>query len=280
MLTYTTLASGSSGNCALVSCGRTHLLLDTGISARRITTALKRLGVDPASLSGVLITHEHSDHISGLTTLTKQLRLPVYATAPTLAQLYRRIPLLEGLGREFDAGDGFPVGEIWVGSFPTSHDAAGSVGYTLTGDGCKAAVATDLGRLTPAVTRAVQGGDLLVCESNHDEDWVRSGPYPYYLKQRILGDQGHLSNEMGAELAALAAESGARTIVLAHLSAENNTPARARSVAARRLSAAGIDPELDISLTVAPRAECGPVIQLERGRDLRTFRLREEGVLC
>ena len=254
--------------------------MDAGISARRITTALKNLGVEPASLSGVLVTHEHSDHISGLTTLTKQLRLPVYATAPTLAQLYRRIPLLEGLGREFDAGDGFPVGEIWVGSFPTSHDAAGSVGYTLTGDGCKAAVATDLGRLTPAVTRAVQGCDLLVCESNHDEDWVRSGPYPYYLKQRILGDQGHLSNEMGAELAALAAESGARTIVLAHLSAENNTPARARSVAARRLSAAGIDPELDVSLTVAPRAECGPVIQLERGRDLRTFRLREEGVLC
>ena len=170
MLTYTTLASGSSGNCALVSCGATRLLVDAGISARRITTALKNLGVDPASLSGVLVTHEHSDHISGLTTLTKQLKLPVYATAPTLRQLCYRIPFLDGLCREFDPGDGFPVGELWVASFPTSHDAACSVGYTLTGEGCKAAVATDLGRLTPAVLQAVQGCDLLVCEANHDED--------------------------------------------------------------------------------------------------------------
>ena len=280
VLTYTTLASGSSGNCALVSCGATRLLVDAGISARRITTALKSLGVDPASLSGVLVTHEHSDHISGLTTLTKQLKLPVYATAPTLRQLCYRIPFLDGLCREFDPGDGFPVGELWVGSFPTSHDAACSVGYTLTGEGCKAAVATDLGCLTPAVLQAVQGCDLLMCEANHDEDWVKSGPYPYYLKQRILGDQGHLSNEMGAELAALAVESGARTVVLAHLSSENNTPARARDVVSRRLSSGGIDPERDISLTVAPRKECGPVFRLERGRDMASFPLQEGAALC
>ena len=280
VLTYTTLASGSSGNCALVSCGGTRLLLDAGISARRITTALKGLGVDPASLSGVLVTHEHSDHVSGLATLTKQLGLPVYATAPTLRQLCCRIPFLEGLCRDFAPGDGFPVGELWVASFPTSHDAACSVGYTLTGDGCKVASATDLGRLTPEVLNAVRGCDLLVCESNHDVDWVRSGPYPYYLKERILGDRGHLSNEMGAELAALAAESGARAVVLAHLSSENNTPARARDVAACRLSAAGVDPERDLSLTVAPRKERGPVFRLERGRDVQALRPREEAVLC
>ena len=280
VLTYTTLASGSSGNCALVCCGGTRLLLDAGISARRITTALKGLGVDPASLGGVLVTHEHSDHISGLATLTKQLGLPVYATAPTLRQLCYRIPFLECLCRDFAPGDGFPVGELWVTSFPTSHDAACSVGYTLAGDGSKLASATDLGRLTPEVLNAVRGCDLLVCESNHDVDWVRSGPYPYYLKQRILGDRGHLSNEMGAELAALAAESGARAVVLAHLSSENNTPARARDVAARRLSAAGVDPERDLSLTVAPRKERGPVFRLERGRDVQALRPREEAVLC
>ena len=280
VLTYTTLASGSSGNCALVCCGGTRLLLDAGISARRITTALKGLGVDPASLGGVLVTHEHSDHISGLATLTKQLGLPVYATAPTLRQLCYRIPFLERLCRDFAPGDGFPVGELWVTSFPTSHDAACSVGYTLAGDGSKLASATDLGRLTPEVLNAVRGCDLLVCESNHDVDWVRSGPYPYYLKERILGDRGHLSNEMGAELAALAAESGARAVVLAHLSSENNTPARARHVAARRLSAAGVGPERDLSLTVAPRKERGPVFRLERGRDVQALRPREEAVLC
>ena len=261
-------------------CGGTRLLLDAGISARRITTALKGLGVDPASLGGVLVTHEHSDHISGLATLTKQLGLPVYATAPTLRQLCYRIPFLERLCRDFAPGDGFPVGELWVTSFPTSHDAACSVGYTLAGDGSKLASATDLGRLTPEVLNAVRGCDLLVCESNHDVDWVRSGPYPYYLKERILGDRGHLSNEMGAELAALAAESGARAVVLAHLSSENNTPARARDVAARRLSAAGVDPERDLSLTVAPRKERGPVFRLERGRDVQALRPREEAVLC
>ena len=280
VLTYTTLASGSSGNCALVCCGGTRLLLDAGISARRITTALKGLGVDPASLGGVLVTHEHSDHISGLATLTKQLGLPVYATAPTLRQLCYRIPFLQRLRRDSAPGAGFPVGELWVTSFPTSHDAACSVGYTLAGDGSKLASATDLGRLTPEVLNAVRGCDLLVCESNHDVDWVRSGPYPYYLKERILGDRGHLSNEMGAELAALAAESGARAVVLAHLSSENNTPARARDVAARRLSAAGVDPERDLSLTVAPRKERGPVFRLERGRDVQALRLREEAVLC
>ena len=120
------------------------------------------------------------------------------------------------------------------------------------------------------VDATVRGCDLLVCEANHDEDWVRSGPYPYHLKARILGDRGHLSNEAGAELAALAVESGTRQVALAHLSAENNTPSRARQTVCRRLSAMGCDPERDIALWVAPRNEMGPVCQLNR----------EEAVLC
>ena len=121
---------------------------------------------------------------------------------------------------------------------------------------------TDLGYVTPEVKNAVHGCDLLVCETNHDEDWLRSGPYPYSLKQRVLGDRGHLSNEAGAELAALAVSAGARTVILAHLSQENNTPAHARAAVCRRLAAMGCDPERDISLTVAPRGENGPVFRL------------------
>ena len=113
-------------------------------------------------------------------------------------------------------------------SFPSPHYAAGSVGHSITGGGRRVVLCTDLGHVTGQVKQAVQGCDLLVCETNHDEDWVRSGPYPYHLKARILGDRGHLSNEAGAELAAWGVEHGARTVVLAHLSAENNTPARAR----------------------------------------------------
>lgn len=118
-----------------------------------------------------------------------------------------------------------------------------------------------------------------MCETNHDEDWVRSGPYPYALKQRILGDFGHLSNEAGAELAGRAALAGTRTILLAHLSSENNTPARAREVVSRRLSALGVRPEEDITLAVAPRSECGALYQLERGGALRAFPAREAS-LC
>ena len=278
MLTVTTLASGSSGNAALVSCGDTHILLDAGVSARRITTGLRTLGVPPEKLTAILVTHEHHDHINGLTVLTKKVRVPIVSSGPTCRQICYKVPFVDELVRQQEPGTGAWLGELWVESFATPHDAAGSVGYSIAGDGCRMVLCTDLGYVTPEVKAAVRGCDLLICEANHDEDWVRSGPYPYQLKQRILGDRGHLSNEAGAELAALGVESGARTVVRAHLSAANHTPARARQVVSRRLAAMGCDPERDLSLTVAPRSEPGPTFALERGADVRTF--RREAALC
>ena len=279
MLTVTTLASGSSGNAALVSCGDTHILLDAGVSARRITTGLRTLGVPPEKLTAILVTHEHHDHINGLTVLTKKVRVPIVSSGPTCRQICYKVPFVDELVRQQEPGTGAWLGELWVESFATPHDAAGSVGSSIAGDGCRMVLCTDLGYVTPEVKAAVRGCDLLICEANHDEDWVRSGPYPYQLKQRILGDRGHLSNEAGAELAALGVESGARTVVLAHLSAENNTPARARQVVSRRLAAMGCDPERDISLTVAPRSELGPTYRLERGRAAGAV-FQKEAVLC
>lgn len=279
MLTVTTLASGSSGNAALVSCGDTHILLDAGVSARRITTGLRALGVPPEKLTAILVTHEHHDHINGLAVLTKKVRVPIVSSGPTCRQICYKVPFVDELVRQQEPGTGVWLGELWVESFATPHDAAGSVGYSITGDGCRMVLCTDLGYVTPEVKAAVRGCDLLICEANHDEDWVRSGPYPYQLKQRILGDRGHLSNEAGAELAALGVESGARTVVLAHLSAENNTPARARQVVSRRLAAMGCDPERDISLTVAPRSELGPTYRLERGRAAGAV-VQKEAALC
>lgn len=257
MLTLTTLASGSSGNCLLVSDGRTHVLVDAGISCRRICNGLKELGVDPAELSGVLITHEHSDHISGLTTLTKQRQVPVYASRGTGRQLCYRIPFLEDLLRPFVPGEGFSIGGLDIGTYPTPHDAAESVGYTLSAGGRKAAVVTDLGYVTDQVRDSIRGAHLLVAESNHDVEWLQSGPYPYYLKARILGDRGHLSNEAGAQLACTAVEGGARTVVLAHLSHENNTPARAHEVTRMALEHMGAQVGKDVTLDVAPRSETG-----------------------
>lgn len=258
MLTFTTLASGSAGNAALVSCGGAHILLDAGISARRLTAGLAALGVNPEALSAILITHEHSDHISGLQVFTKKHRIPIYATGPTCRQLCWKTAFLEDLVRPLEAGSGVQIGPLWAQSFPTPHDAAGSVGWSIAGEGGRMVLCTDLGYVTEEVRRAVEGCGLLVCEANHDVDMLRAGPYPYYLKQRILGDLGHLSNEAGAELAAFAVGTGARSVILAHLSQTNNTPARAYEAVSRRLRAMDCDPERDISLSVAPRAMAGP----------------------
>ncbi len=253
MLTLTTLASGSSGNCALVSDGHTHILLDAGISARRITTALKGLGVDPAELSAVLVTHEHSDHISGLATLTRRLPVAVYASGGTARQLCAKLPALEDRLRVFRPGECFCVGRVEVETFPTPHDAAESTGYALSAAGRKAAVVTDLGSVTPAVEAGIRGANLLLAEANYEPEWLESGPYPSFLKARIRGERGHLSNAAGAALACAGAERGAATVVLAHLSRENNTPQRAYDTARAALERRGAEIGRDVVLAVAPR---------------------------
>lgn len=265
MLTLTTLASGSSGNCLLVDDGETRLLVDAGISCRRICKALRELGVEPGTLSGILITHEHSDHISGLTTLTKQFRLPVYASRGTARQLCYRIAFLEEVIHPFSAGASLAAGGLEVGSFPTSHDAADSVGYTFTDGTSKLAVVTDLGVITDVVHEHLRGAQLVVVEANHDVERLLTGPYPYYLKQRILGEKGHLSNEAGAQLACSAVESGAHTVILAHLSRENNTPQQAFDTVRAALTQQGAAVGRDIILEVAPRSETGRRHSVSRG---------------
>ena len=264
LLCVTTIASGSGGNCLLVSGGDTYILIDAGISCRRITQALHALGIAPEQLSAVLITHEHSDHICGLATLAKKCGVPVYASPGTAKALEYRIPFRDGQLHAAPVGEDIQVGELTVRSFPTSHDTAQSTGYTVALDGHRMCLATDLGVVSDEVLQAVRGVDVLVVESNHDVDWLRTGPYPPYLQERILGDRGHLSNESGAELAVCAARSGTHTIILAHLSRENNTPARALEVCRGRLSAAGIDPDRDVLLSVAPVSEPGPTYPAER----------------
>lgn len=258
VLELCTLASGSSGNSALVTDGRTHILIDAGISARRICRSLNDLGLEPRALSGILITHEHTDHMCGLATLTKQLRLPVYASQGTGRQLCRRVAALEDVLRPFRPGEALSIGDLEIGTFPTPHDAAESCGYTVSDGRRKLAAVTDLGHVTGAVRAGIQGTNLLVAETNHDVEWLQSGPYPYSLKQRILGDRGHLSNEAGAALVLEAVEGGARTVLLAHLSSENNTPARAFGVVSAALERHGFRPGRDVILEVAPRSEPGP----------------------
>ena len=258
MLTVTTLASGSGGNCLLVSGGSTHILIDAGISCLRITKSLSRMGLALHDLTAVLVTHDHSDHVCGLATLLKRCPdLQIFSSVGTAQRLTNRAALPARCIHPIPAGSTFEVGGLRCRSFSTPHDAPDSVGYTVELDGCRMALATDLGHVTDTVRHAVLGSQLVVVESNHDIARLQAGSYPYPLKQRILGDRGHLCNEAGAQLALEAVLAGARTVILAHLSQENNTPTLAYDAACRTLSAAGIDPCQDVILCVAPRNELG-----------------------
>ena len=242
---FYTLASSSGGNAALLRFGETAVLLDAGISARRIRQTLGRLGMTPDELSAVLVTHEHTDHVSGVATLTKQYNTPVYASRGTARALRCAGDTL----RAFDAGDSFAVGALTIRSFRTSHDAADSVDYRVDAPDGSFGALTDTGFVTDAAAEALAGVDLLLLEANHDIETLRNGRYPYHLKQRILGKYGHLCNEAAADFALYCAQRGTRDILLAHLSAENNTPALAEYAVGRRLQAAGAS----VRLAVAPR---------------------------
>ena len=259
------MASGSSGNCLAVSDGTTHILIDAGISARRITTALKGLGIDPGTLAAVLVTHEHSDHIAGLATLTKQIPVPIYTAGPTGRQLCYRIAGLQDRVHGFQPGETFSIGGLEIGTFPTQHDCACPVGYSVTDrHGVKMALATDLGVVTQAVREGIQGASLLVAEANYDVETLRWGSYPPFLKERILSDRGHLSNEMGGALALFAVEQGARNIVLGHLSKENNTPGLAYAAVEQTLTGGGVRVGADVVLSVASRSTCEGWIEVKR----------------
>ena len=259
MLILHTLASGSEGNCLLVSDGATHLLIDAGISTRRIKTSLGQLGLSVDDLAAILITHEHSDHICGLRTLCKHHDVPLYASAPTARQLSYRIAGIDPLLRTVTAEKQFTIGTLTVRVFATSHDSACSVDYRIDSRYGSVGILTDTGYVTESAFSALQGVDLLVLESNHDVEWLRSGPYPYHLKERILSNEGHLSNDTAAAFAVQMAESGTREIVLAHLSRENNTPVRALDTVQLALRAGGYD----IPVSVAPRSELSHTYRVE-----------------
>ncbi len=256
-----TLASGSSGNSLLLSHENTHILIDAGISARRIICGLKELGLSPASLSGILITHEHTDHISGLRVLLKQVPVPIYTTAATGIALRSKAPAAAEVLIPIRPDTPFSVGQLDCLAFSTSHDAADSVGFAVTAGGVKFALATDLGYVSERVWQGVQGAALAVVETNHDEDWLRAGPYPRALQERILGRRGHLSNEAGAELCRRLAESGTTRLVLAHLSRENNSPSQALDTVRRWLGPES-QPGGSLQLEVAAPDCRGPVFDL------------------
>ena len=216
-------ASSSSGNCLLLSDGGTNILLDAGISMRRVEKALENINLSMREIGGVLITHEHSDHISGLKMLMKHYDFPVYAPSTVANHLRGLLPEIDERLTVIPVGRFFTLGSLKVMAFHTSHDTAESVGYRFEGSG-SFALATDTGCVTEEIYQGLRGARAVLIESNHDESMLCDGPYPVYLKRRILSDRGHLSNESCARLARALAENGCETIVLGHLSCQNNEP--------------------------------------------------------
>ena len=262
MLRYCSLFSGSSGNSTYVGTATGGLLIDVGVSAKRIVTALQQRDIDPGSIRAVLLTHEHSDHVAGLQVLCRRFGWPVIASEGTLDALWEQNRLSpEQKMYTLPAGKPLTIGDLQMTPFETPHDSRQCYGYRIdSGDGRSLAMTTDLGYMPDSVLQAISGCDFLHIESNHDPEMLLTGPYPYVLKQRIRGPGGHLSNaDCAAVLPSLVA-TGATRIALAHLSEQNNTPELARSCATAALSAAGVTVGRDCLLSVAAPVGDGPVV--------------------
>lgn len=226
-LSVYTLASSSRGNCVYIRLDEDEILVDAGISAKRICDALKSLDTDITRIKGIFITHEHSDHVSGLETLSKKHGIPVHFTEPSAKQyLTERTEHTANSAVIHPILYSVAVGNISVASFQTPHDSAASVGYVISDKNGKAilAVATDMGHITDEVSDALMGIENIILESNHDENMLLCGDYPYELKRRILGKFGHLSNETAAGFLTRLVAAGTKRVLLAHLSRDNNLP--------------------------------------------------------
>lgn len=261
MALFTTLYSGSSGNCALVRAGQQYLLVDMGKSCRTTLAALKSLELPVSDCAGILITHEHSDHVAGLDTFLKKHPLPVYGCADTLDMLESRGTLPPAVERTAIDGQTVEVGGFTVTCFPTSHDVP-CCGYRIrTPDGRVMALATDLGVLTGVVIDNLSGCDLVALEANYDAFSLHGGPYPYYLKVRIASDRGHLDNKACAAEILELIQDGCKKFALCHLSQTNNSPELALTTVYNVLLAAGIQPERDVLIQAQERNEVSPYIE-------------------
>lgn len=244
-VTVAVLASGSSGNCTYVGDGRAGVLIDCGLSTKRILQRMGEAGLRDAPIDAVLITHEHTDHVGSAGVLSRRLRkergraVPFFMTAGThegapKACLPDGVEILE-------SGVPFRVRHLHIDPFTVPHDVLDPVAYRITAGEVSAAVVTDLGRPTALVARKLRGCDVLVLEYNHDLRQLMEGPYPWHLKQRIRSNHGHLSNAQANDLLAQGMTDSLRHVVLAHLSEHNNTPAKAKAAATRLLKHLGND---------------------------------------
>lgn len=271
------IASGSSGNCIYVGSDTTHLLVDVGISGKKTEAGLKELDLSMRDIDGIFITHEHADHIAGLGVLSRKYEIPIYATKGTVEAIKSvsslgSIP--EGLFHPVCAEEKVIIKDLVCNPMKISHDAAEPVAYRIQHGKKRVGIITDLGNYNDYTVESLRGIDALLLEANHDVNMLQVGPYPYYLKQRILGDRGHLSNERAGQLLCSLMDERLQAVVLGHLSKDNNLPELAYEAVRVEVTMAHMREEeegvgskrswnaSDIPMCVAPRSELSRIIQI------------------
>lgn len=252
MAKFLSLFSSSSGNCHYIESEKTAILIDAGRSAKQIALALKARNIDPDRVEALFVTHEHGDHVCGVRVFSSRHNVPVYATEGTAAGMRYR-GFTDSKTPVHIISEAVEIGDMKITPFATSHDTFEPCGYTVEfADGKKLAICTDLGIMTEEVSTALAGSDLVLIESNHEFSMLMNGSYPYPLKRRIAGEKGHLNNDDCAAEVVKLVKNGTKTILLGHLSEENNTPENAYQTTLGALESAGFKSGEDFTLTVLP----------------------------
>jgi phosphoribosyl 1,2-cyclic phosphodiesterase len=263
MVTFCTLFSGSSGNAIYIASKDTRLLIDCGVSGKKVAASLKDIGVDPKNLDAILVTHEHGDHVQGVGIMSRRYGIDVYANKGTWKEMRNIIGEIDDANvKNIDKEKEFYINDILIKSFSISHDAVEPVGYSIVAEGKKITIATDMGYVSREVVKHFEGSDMMLIESNHDENMLMCGRYPYFLKKRILSKLGHLSNELAGKLAAHMYEKGTKKFLLGHLSKENNFPDLAYQTVYNTLKSKNIDVDRDVVLNMANRDKTSSIFNL------------------
>lgn len=263
MVRFCPVVSGSSGNSIYIGTEYTNLLIDAGLSGKKIEEGLRDLNVLAETLDGIFVTHEHSDHIKGIGVLSRRYDLPVYATEGTWVAMEESLGNIARKNKKIIyCGEKLELNDLIIKPFCIPHDAAEPVGYSVFADRVKMTVATDIGHITDDIKEGISDSDILLLEANHDINMVKNGSYPYNLKKRILSDFGHLSNENAGILLAEMATEKLKHVFLGHLSMENNRPALAYKTVSDILFQRGINAGKDFSMDMANRSTISRCIQL------------------
>lgn len=262
MLNFCSLYSGSSGNSLFVETQNTKLLVDAGVSCKKIENALQDIKVDPSSIDGILITHEHTDHVQGLGTLSRKFDLPVFVNQETLDAMPKQKDKIPDKNiKTFKISDKFEIGDLLIDPFSIPHDAANPCGFNIYKDDKKISIATDIGHMTNNILKSLEGSLFLMLEANYDPEVLRCSSYPFSLKSRIAGPTGHLPNEMAGKTISYLLKSGLKNAMLGHLSKESNFPELAYQTVLDELIRNDYN-ENSLSLGVASRDTYSKLIEL------------------